>query len=279
MPYKVTWFFNLNAQGWSSTLYYNATLTLPTDGTLPPPVQTLGQAMWRCSQNPTNWIGTRVSDMNNPRQTLTVSGNRVNPVSDTPDYPTNCGLAICKGANNVGIRQLWLHGVSDDSIYYDTAQNTFVIGAALQGAFNNLKNAILGDLWCLQTVNKGGVKNGATQINLVSPLASGDGVTINAALAGTGPTTTIIVGGFKYPLQKLNGTYLPGSGWIQTGGNNFVLLNRSIGTSAATNYPGGASVRIATKTLTKINSVNLEFVRERRVGRAFFVPRGRRSSK
>lgn len=278
MAYRVSFLYNLSGQGWSINLYYQATLTLPTDGTLPPPVKSLGDALWAITANPVNWVGTRVADIDNPRRTIVVAGNNVQAPGNTPpDYVTNAALAIVKGVGNVGTRQFWLRGVRDEDIFYDDKLNIFDFGANLRGKWSTVRGILLGDSWCLRTVNPGGIKNGAKPITGVSNNAGGNQTILIPNAFAPAVTDTIIVGGFKKPMSFLNGTYQPGTGWSPGPTGNVLINNKQVTPSMIVNYPGTASIRTATKTLTRIGSANLEFVRERRTGRAFFVPAGRRS--
>jgi hypothetical protein len=280
MPVKVTYLYNLVGQGWSSTFYNNSISTLPTgqNPQMPPQVSALGNAIFGTLAPGVNFIGTRISLVPPTRQTFVQAANyvRTGAADQIPDYPTTAMMLIAKGNQGLGTRQVWLHGINDNEINY--ANGVFTPAGGLLTAAGNVCTQLVGNGWALRTVApKAG--NGFP-INVIAVGANFPGLSISVGGAWAFPASgAVIVSGFKYPLQKLNGTYLVGSGLVQQAGTTY-LANRFISAAAAALYvPGSANIRYQIPNYTPIAQCAFEFVRERRVGRAFFVPRGRRSSK
>ena len=279
MPVKVTYMFNLGAQGWSTTFYNSQISALPSNQITPPQVQALGNAIFNTLAPGVNYIGIRVSLTPPTRQTYVSVGNTVRTGSSdqTPDYLTTAMMIICKGAQGLGTRQLWLHGINDNEINY--SNGVFAVGGGLLGAAQAVQNLLTGgNGWCLRTV--------APRTGQTFPIL---GVAPSVVQAGTALTTaggfvvpvsgSVIVGGFRFPLQHLNGTYTVPVGVISAAAGT-LLVGKYVSAAQASAYPGNATIRYQVPNYnTAITSANFEFVRERRVGRAFFVPRGRRSSK
>jgi hypothetical protein len=281
MPYKVTFLFNANAQGWSETFYTQTVTANPTSQVLDPNVQLLGNSLLACSAYPTNWVGTRISQIGTPRSTILVAKNNTvkENAGNDAQYVTSCALANLKGPNGAGSRQLWLHGIGKNQMNFDPTQNAWTFGGPLQTAWSNLRDVLLSGNWYLRTINP--ALNDATLTLILSGQlgVQANAVVLNPTINKVPAGANIIVSGFKWPLQHLNGTYTYPLG-CNTAAAQILLFNRSLSTTQIAGYGGGGLVRAQVVSYTnKIASANLEFVRERRVGRAFFVPRGRKSSR
>lgn len=278
MPFKFSMLFQYAGQGWSESWYWNAPAVLPVTNTPPVFAASLIKARAAMLSGNVQFAGTRTTDVSNPRLTSLYIAQNTPGAEGAPDYPTTAWMAIAKGVGGVGIRQVWLHGAADTEVAFDAAANAFTAVGGIQGNFPAYAKILTAPSWCLRTVQG---RKASANIALIPPLGispAAGGVNIGTGYAGQTPTDNIIVGGFKFPLQHLNGTYLGVTGWQQTL-TGILLLNRSISASTAQGYAGGASVRKQIFEYTQIGAVNLEFVRERRVGRTFFSARGRRSAR
>jgi len=277
MTVKVTFLWNLGGSGWSTTLYNTQISQPPSSNVLPPQVMAMGTALRQATEIGTNWIGTRISLVGGNRITFSQFTN--NPVTGgvQPDYVASAGMILCRGQNNVGIRQFWVHAVASDQISY--SGGVWTATGALLGYLNNIASLLSGgNGWALRTV-PGRLIGPPLAIQTVTPTVQGGG-TILAATGFVGtPPNPYIVSGFKYPLQHLNGVYTWPGGYTTAGGGSIVLNNRYVSTAQANSYVGGGTIRLGTPSYTNIAFAQFQFIRSRRIGRAFFVPRGRRSSK
>lgn len=275
MPFKFSMLMNVPAGGFSETWYYDGGTDLP----VPPgnPFDDLALARQSILSKNAVMIGWRLTDMANPR----VSEIKLYPkgvVNDSAaDVPTTAWLAIAKGANNIGRRQLWIRGVADDMVSWNEVGQRFQYNAAFLAAFNEYVRTLTGagSKWSIQHVgSKKELGAAVFPVSAVAPVVGSSGTSLTCPNA-VNNALPIIVAGFKKPLGKLNGTYLPTSGFLSTV-NTVALLTKSAPTYALNGYPGGATVRQRLTTLVNVKNIKLEFARERRVGRAFFELRGRR---
>lgn len=278
MPFKFTMFWEVANQGWSESWYNIGGLVLPVTNTAPAGAQNLIKTRAACMSNNVVLAGTRTTDLANPRLTSLYIANQVPGTQGNVDYPTTCWLAIAKGPGGIGQRQVWMHGVADTEVAFQAASNSFAPVGGLQASFGAFVGELTNGQWAIRVVQSAKASLNKVVIPQGALVSVPGGVGLGAAPIGVTQSNNIVVGGFKYPLNKLNGTYLGPSGWNLVGGA-IVLLNRGASTSAIAGYPGGATVRIQNFSYSTISACNLEFVRERRVGRTFFAARGRRSGK
>jgi hypothetical protein len=276
VPNKFTMLFNFGGSGFSETWYSNDAVPTP----IPPNSKwdQLYASRFALCNNSVTAIGYRISDPDNPRLTQ----SRVNPglasFGDPPEPVQQAWLATVRGQANVGRRQFWMRGIADDWIQWSAASQSFTVVGPLKVAFDKFKALLLAGQWCIRTVQSLKAAGGGNPVNAISPNALGNAVTLSAAGAGIDKTKPIIVSGFKKGLGYLNGTYAALSGY-QIPGNDVWIYGKSVSTTNATAYVGGGRVRQALYTYTPVADMNLEFPRERRTGRAFFVPRGRRAKR
>lgn len=273
MPFKFTMLFNFQGSGFSETWYYPGAVGFP----LPPvnPFRNLFNSRYALCSNATVAMGWRLSDVDNPRQTAVEVNTGLTPFTDPPDTPTNSWLAITRGVNNVGRRQFWLRCVPDSWIVWSAAAQQFQPVGDLRVAFDKFKALLQNQGWAIRTVKSLLAAGGGQAVATVAPGAGGATVKLGGAVGGLDPNKPMIVSGFRKPLGYLNGTYATFSGWLPSGAD--VLINgKSVSADAAATYTFTARTRKAEYTYTPIQDVTLEFARERRIGRAFFVPAGRR---
>lgn len=275
MPSKFTMMFNVPNGGFSESWYWNGPVALPVG-----PASVFDQlADLRGGMLATEsvMIGYRISDIDNPR----VSQLKLYPKTlrdiDKTDIPSSSWLAIAKGANGVGRRQLWIRGVSDDAIQFNDTANKFEYNPAFNVAWTNYKAFLTAgaNLWSIKHVqSKKEAGAGVVTVTMLVNNAAANNITLQCTQVFD-PTKPIIVGGFKKPLSRLNGTYLPNDGWVPVP-TGIQLIGKAVPAYAAAGYPGGGNVRQQVVTLTKVANIELEFARDRKIGRAFFQQRGRR---
>lgn len=279
MPFKFTMFFNFGGSGFSETWYNTQAGTISSLN--PTPFDNLAAARDNLCASQVNLVGYRITDMANPRLTYTRNYPPIVGGTMAPDTISNAQLAIVHGSNGVGRRQFWMRGVADDWTTYNLATASWNVVPAFQGRYttfvNLLTNANNG--WAIQTVQprKGGTN--VQNVIAIVPAAGNSSANLSVADGTVYGNNPVIVSGFKKPLSKLNGTYIYPTGY-NFGTTTISLPQKTITAAQATTYPiNTASVRARVTTLTLITQIQLDAPRSRRCGRAFFVPRGRRSAR
>jgi len=270
--------FNVPSGGFSESWYWDAPVALPV--TAGNPFDDLYQVRAALLSVQAVALGWRLTDIDNPRIGQLRLFPKTAQSQENPDVPTTAWLCIAKGANGVGHRQLWLRGAADDSVAWESAGNHFtrspLFDRNLTTYINVLKAQALA--WSIRSIASRKEQAGALyNVTAVTPSATVNG-TLLVGLNVLNPLLPIIVSGFKKPLSVLNGTYLPNSGWnvAPTGVN---LIGKVVPNVAAAGYPGGAQTRNQQTTLVKVKDIEVEFARERKVGRGFFQLRGRRAAR
>lgn len=272
MPYKFTMLFNFGGSGFSETWYYNGGVTFPVpQNSVFDQVYQQRALMTGIGTSPEGW---RLSDLSNPRSTYVRYYSKVAPIGKNPDPPSTAWLADVRGVNGIGRRQLWLRCVPDEWVEYDSVTGRFTPVGPLVGALQAFTSLLTTPPWSIRTV----VTLAASGIkSRVTSLAQGalGGTQLNAATTGFNLEAPIVVSGFRKPLGVLNGNFDAVSAYTGSSGQ-FNLNHKAVTTAELATYNGGAWVRQATFSYTNIGTIDLIQPRERKVGRAFFVPRGRR---
>lgn len=277
-PYKFTMLFNTStAQGFSETWYYNSSNTI---GQLSlSDFDALAAARDNLCASFVNLVGYRISDVSDPRKTYPKTFTDISQAGNVPDPASTAWLASARGADGVGRRQFWMRGILDSWVSFNLTTNQWnVVGGfkAKYDAFVNLLTSS-GSNWRIQTITSRKASTTARSVSTVAPSTSGNTTILSVADVTNYGSTPIIVSGYKKPLSYLNGTYINGSGYdVNSGTNSIILLQRQVNANAATFFGKGGVVRTKQTTLTPITHVELIAPRSRRVGRAFFVPAGRR---
>lgn len=275
---KFTMLFNFAQTGFSESWYYNGS---PPGGSLPllsGDFKALADARTLMSAKYVDIVGCRLSDTENPRMTMTQFLFSKFQGSAAPDVASNAWMALVRGVALRGRRQLWLRGIPDDQIEWDAGAQRWLPQGSIASALTNYQNVLKAGPWRMRVVQSAKAAGAANKaINAIAPTAAGGGVELTGP-AGVDPDTAQIVSGFKKPLGFLNGTYLPRTGFTLSGGK-VVLLNRALSAFQALGYVGGGAIRPQSFEYIAIDKVELEFPRERKTGRPFFGPRGRRSAK
>lgn len=273
MPFKYTMLFNFLGQGWSETWYYNANVPFPVaqNSVFDNLMQSRGLL---CGENVVA-AGWRLSDVSNPRNTFVRLFGKVNNSGLLPDTATNAWLASVRGVNGVGRRQLWLRNVPDAWIAFDTTAEKFVPTGPLINALAGYTGTLVQPPWCIRTVQSLAASTTKARVTAVAAGPAG-GTVLTVNLGGVPVGTSIVVSGFRGPLGFLNGTY-DGNTGSTLGTTTLTLNHKGVTAADAAAYVGGAFARTLVFFYTSISTIDLVAPRERKVGRAFFVPRGRRS--
>lgn len=274
-PYKVTMLFNFQGSGFSETWYYNVTGTL-TQTNLDQ-IDAMAQVRNALTAEFVNLVAYRVSDLANPRATY-VKNYASFPVSaNLPDVPSTAWLAIARGPNGQGRRQFWMRGIADSWVQWDDTTESWKLVGTFNTKFQAFVAVITQTPWTIRVVTS--TRGGAPSFPITS-IASGTQQGQAIMTITNGPASTdapIVIGGFRKPLAFLNGTYIYPTGF-NVGGSTIVLRTKTITPQQAGAYITGGVARTQQFSYVTPATVQLVSPRERRVGRAFFVPRGRRSA-
>ena len=279
MPFKFTMFFNFGGSGFSETWYNTQSGNISSLN--PAPFDQLAEARDALCAAQVNLVGYRITDMTNPRQTYTRNYPPVTGATAAPDTISNAQLAIVHGANGVGRRQFWMRGMVDDWTEYDLTTSSWKVIPAFQTRYQNFVSRLTNvqNGWAIQTIQP---RKGGTGLQIVDHITAQAGTSSALLSVPDGSiynSLNIIVSGFKKPLSRLNGTYIYPTGY-NWGATTIQLPQKFITAAQATAYPTStASVRTRVTALTNITQLQLDAPRSRRCGRAFFVPRGRRSAR
>jgi len=276
MPFKFSMFFNGPTWGFSESWYWNGGLSLPVPTSNPLDKLYIARSLM-CSKEVTP-IGWRVTEVGNPRnsQLSILPGYAVS--GEDADIGAAGWLYIAKGPNQVGRRQLWLRGIPDDAIVWSPTKKGFITDAAFDKGYSGYLSQLVktsANNWAIRhTQSRKDAGGSAFKITALSNSGTSNSVGLTFT-GGVSPTDPLIISGFKKPLNKLNGTYLPDSGF-QLSGGGVTLLNKGVNPFAAGAYAGGAFARTASYSYLRVTTIDPEWARSRRVGRPFFSERGRR---
>lgn len=277
-PYKFTMLFNVSTgQGFSESWYYQSASTIGqlslTD------FDALATARDNLCASFVNLVGWRLSDTTDPRKTYVKTFTDVSQAGNIPDPASTAWLASARGADGVGRRQFWMRGILDSWVSFNLTTNQWNVVGGFKSKFDAFVSLLTsqGSNWRIQTITSRKQSATARGVATVAPSVSGNTTLLSLADVTPYGSTPIIVSGFKKPLSYLNGTYINGSGYdVNAGTNSIILLQRQVNANAASFFGKGGVVRTKQTTLTPITHVELVSPRSRRVGRAFFVPAGRR---
>jgi len=277
MTMKMTMFFNFGGQGWSESWYNNAG-ALPSDANVSP-YKDLANARFALTAKYVQLMGWRVTDVLNPRSSTVYRYPNPAITGELPDVASSAWLIDVKAAGSRGTRQLWLRGVADDWTKYDAAASRFTFTGTIQRRFNTLTALMINSSWMVRNRKPLATSTSSQPITLVNVPPAGIGVDLT--LGAGGPvvdTKPVVITGFRKPLSFLNGTYQPFVGY-SINGSILSLRGKSLSGFMITTYRTGAWARNTDYDYNAISSMNISYVAERKVGKAFFVPRGRRSAR
>lgn len=266
--------FNFQGQGWSETWYHTGSGSI--SGVSLEPINALLSARNKLTAKAAKLVGWRLTDIANPRVVRT-DRTQFSAAGQPPDTPTNAWLATARGVDGRGRRQLWLRGVPDNSIVWNDAQLRFEPQGTFKGNFNAYINLLKGEPWAIRVVKslKNSTKKALVTGVTESSIENVRLVNSNDQFTNLTVDTPLIVSGFKKPLAYLNGTYQVPKG------ADFIpsivdLWQKTSSKKDRESYTGGASVRTQEFEYIRVEGIAIDQPRERRVGRAFFVPAGRR---
>lgn len=279
-PYKVILDFScVQGSGWTEVWYYNSAVQI---GAILPQVQPMGVLRAQLLGLGSLLETMTCVDTNNPRLSVTT-----NPLTFAPpstystgtDWPSNSILLRATCGPQRGARQVWLRGIPDAWVLYSNSLPGFQPQPSMFTPLQNWINVMTGGNWCLQVDVPVATSATLSEVDSVA-------VSVPSGLAGlnlkpggnfTG-TVNAVIGGFKYPLQRLNGVYLYPRGY-SFAANVVVLSNRSVSAAQVATYNTGGSIRNQVLTLTPITAIRYVRPGDRKVGRPIGLPRGRRSAR
>lgn len=278
MATKFTMYWNLGGQGWSET-WYCPTETMPTDDKNVGKYEALYNVRDQLVATPGRQIGFRITDPNGNRKSIIKRYPLTEPsAAASIDVPTNAWLALASLAGGGGTRQFWMRGCKDSWTVYSSAASGFVPTGELLQRFADFRTAALAFPLGMRILLSWDASAYHKEVVSVTPVGAGMGVQV-VLKNPTAPTAgkPLVVTGFKKPLSRLNGTYTA-QRWDYTGAN-LTLGGVDVGANAAGQYVTGGRVRSAEYSFIQLVQLSLFEPRERRVGKAFFVPRGRRPNR
>jgi hypothetical protein len=283
VTFKATFVFESETgQGWSESYYDNSSANIANSfnsaGLLAAPRGAM------CGDG-SILTGYKVTDLVNPRLTMSTDFTTptISPYDSATDNPVNNFLCRATVSPVKGNRQVWLRGMPDSWIVFDFGTGRYQLVGAFKTAFDAFRTVLIKGGWYLRTVAQ--AKGNGAISNIVSvdeDATTGCASLTLQAAGGTFPSTGVpaIVSGFKYPLQKLNGTYQYPAGYSISGTPAVVILRqRSATLFQRIGYVGGGQIRTAAYTYQQITNLQLVRPGNRKVGKPIGEPRGRRSGK
>ena len=224
----------------------------------------------------------KITDVENERLTLyrdPFAGFLVTADAAT-DVPVSSQLGIVTTVPELGRRQFFCRGIPDSWVVFNPDAGIYTLIGAFQTAFQTFAKAITAGPWSLQVRDPVSADAGLSDVTSVAPqLVTGRAQLTLAAGGGFTGEDDLILGGFRYPLQFLNGTYLSPRGYSLTGGTTLVLSNRYVSAFQASAYNAGGTARALNYTYPPITQCRYSRPGDRKVGKNSALPRGRRSSR
>jgi hypothetical protein len=278
VAYKFTMLFNTStSQGFSESWYWAS--STPISGLSTTPFRNLAEIRDGLCATGVNLVGWRISDTSDPRKVY--AERRAIPAgAGNPQDPTSTAiLALAYGVDGIGRRQFWMRGVRDEWIARNIAQNRWETVGSFTTAFEAFRNEIVSNTnsWRLKTFERLVTSPTKQKVSVLRISGGGRPILEVPAVAGFADSDVLTVSGFKKPLSYLNGNYTDAN-WNKSSGPpaTIELGNQTLSEPAKATYGIGAFVRKQEVAYTGISHIELGDPRSRRVGRAFFVPAGRR---
>lgn len=280
MPtYKTTLIFSSETgQGWTESWYQTGQSTLSAAGAQAEILMGWRSQLCGKGSSVDNWT---VIDVATPR--LSLSRDRLLPEIDsypsTTDNPVSSQLGLVTCIPNSGRRQLWCRGIPDAWVEFNTVTGKYVLVGVFKTAFDSFAGFITNGNWALKVVTKTVASTLKSLVLSVQPQAVTGYAEIHLDPAGTLPNSVpIIISGFRFPLQRLNGTYLYPAGYARTGAV-MVMTQRFLSAFEASSYVAGAYVRQQQNTYQTITACSYDRPGDRKVGKRLGLPVGRRSGR
>lgn len=278
-PYKTVLTFSCETgQGWTETWYQTGQSSLTAAG-----AQAEALSSWRCQlcgQGSTLDTWT-VLDVTTPRLSLS-RDKLLGPLVSYPavtDNPVSSQLGLVTCVPQSGRRQFWCRGIPDSWVIFDPFAGAYTLVGVFKTAFENFAAFITNGNWALRTVKSRLASVLKSQVTQVLPQPLTGFATLTLAAGGTFPGgVPAVVGGFRYPLQHLNGTFLFPNGY-EYAAPTFTYATRFVTAYQATSYQAGAYVRQQEPQYNAITQCAFDRPGDRKVGKRLSLPRGRRSSR
>lgn len=275
MPFKLSFIFAQGNAGWSETWYSNESTMDNAVGRLVPG---FWNGFFNLRANTTQCVAIRVSDVNNPRSSKIYPQNKSRSTLGlgqvTQDDAPQSALLIRLLLSGGGARTLSIRGLSDQpynrgagGVFVPTGDQVIQVNAYVQAV--NVTGALL-----TRKLNPAGTTNPDVAIQTVTPATPDGSQTVLNAVSMPFVFGQIVVF-HRMPFNTFPG--LKGAHRVvATGTGSFTVPIRFTSNALVVNTPGG-SARLAQYSYVKFDSFNIVDLREKKVGRPFFSPRGRRS--
>jgi hypothetical protein len=277
--YKTTLIFSSETgQGWTESWYQTGQSSLSAAGAQAEILMGWRSQLVGNGSSVDNWT---CIDVATPR--LSLSRDRILPQIDsypsTTDNPVSSQLGLVTCIPNSGRRQFWCRGIPDSWVVFNTVTGKYDLIGVFKTAFDNFAGFITNGNWALKVVTKTVVSALKSEVLSLNPQAVTGFAELHLDPAGTLPAKVpIVVGGFRYPLQRLNGTYLYPAGYGRVG-NVLTFTTRFISAFESSGYIAGAYVRQQQLTYQPITACGFDRPGDRKVGKRIGLPVGRRSAK
>lgn len=275
-PFKTTLIFDSETgSGWTETWYNLGAGNLEMAGTHADILCTVRVGLIGKGNTIPSW---KVLDVTQPRFSLSRDGmlGPFVPNKFPTDRPAGSQLGTCTCAPFPGRRQFWMRGVPDDWITFDPDTSMYVLNPAFIAAFTPFRDHIQNGRWGLRLVKSYKNSNLKGEVGVVQEDLATGFAKLTLRAGNTLPEkVNIVVGGFKKPLQSLNGTYLWPNGYTRTGAD-IVLRGKFISPIQGAGYVAGGTVRQQQFDYQPITRCAYDRPGGRKVGKFIGVPAGRR---
>lgn len=275
MATRITMYWNFGKQGWSESWY--TTKVMPTTKANLQDWDDIYDARDKLVAGQAFQVGYRLADTEQQRKTII---QRYPAPTGTGQLETDqaqfAWLALASVAGGGGVRQMWVRNPDDDWTKFNPGVNAFPPAAGLVQRLKNFEKKAIAFPLCLRVLQPFDVSAFHGLVDGVTPIGAGNGVILSLKTIVGAPSKTLIVTGFKKPLSRLNGAYVPNSGWYFNT-PSLTLVDKDVSANASLNYVSGGKVHSADYQYPPVVNIAIFEPRPRKVGRAFFAARGRRS--
>lgn len=268
---RATLIFNDAKAGWSET-WYKANVPSLTDGLKD--AQKLAKARGALVGLQASIEAVRVSDEAENRDSLLdfnpdhVSKEAESKSSDTP---WNCFLARVSAGSRYR-RSVYLRGIPDDWIQRSLVEDTqFTMVEAFVKAWTAFGKHLVDNNWCIRALSR---EADTPEVKITDIRRAAGDVNIWTEVVAPGLNVTA---GDHITVRGAKGTLLKGAYPVFSSNANVVTIKRPM--DEKDNYVGGGMARKRVYALFPVTDYELIRPAKRDTGRAFFVPRGRRSAR
>lgn len=273
---KVTFIFNFQKQGWSETWFAPASDTREALAT----ARVVAQARANLLGRDGRIEAVKVSDVLIPADNRTsfqpaIFPNR--PVAAnigwlTDQAPTS--VLVRASSSELYRRQLWLRGMVDDWVRWSVDLKRMIWTQEFNNYFGPYRDALINNRYCIRALSRVGGIAPLRQIGAITTSLSGRyAITAQAHLAAN--VDKVRITGVKGTnVEQVNGLWQV----FNVTANTFEIP-LSVPAGVTLLYKGGGKVRKRVNGYFEVDRLEPQRIGTRKVGRAFFVPAGRRSAR